>query len=151
MKRKLLLLGLVVIILTVAVSVFFHKKNLDFELVCKVPSKDGIYPDAYVFLHSEQALKEYGFLNERTQKIINKCGSDFNFSKYSYVICYGRPVAQMYHSYKTTCFDDKSAGYAKMNGKNVVFMDYGDSIKNSTPVYIYRLKNDSSLRGFYGI
>jgi hypothetical protein len=135
---------------------FFLKKTyLNFELVCCLPEvkKGEFYPDAYTFFHTKQSIEDYFNLTDETREIKNSLpdSTSFDFDKYSYCIFYGKGVSNMYYSYKKTFFDDKSPSYSKAKrfGLNCVFIDY--SLNSNNGIYIYRVENNKTLRGFDGI
>ncbi|TPD73741.1 hypothetical protein [Flavobacterium microcysteis] len=149
---KKIILFLILIFAGISVTYFFFYKNyLQPELICEIPDPDNTFrPDGYEFFHSKNEIDRYLELNQTTKSYknyINK--TDFNFNNFSYFIVYGREVKNIYYSYKSTFFDDKSESYARPNGKIPVFINYkNEGSRNG--VFIYRIERDDRLRGFYG-
>jgi len=156
MNKKMILIALVVLICIITLSfIFFKKSFVDFELVCSLnESKTEYRPDAYRFFHSQQELTDFFEMNNNTKQIQEQLPDDivFDFDKYSYCIVYGNKINVMYHSFKTTFFDDLSPSYAscRKDGKKCVFIKYEDNMKIGN-TYIYRINHDRDLRGFDGI
>lgn len=148
MKKRFALIGFV--LFSCLVFVFYHKNYLDYKLVYEgFNLKENFEPNAYEFFHSKEEIISFFKRNKETRKIENNCGNiKFDFENYSYCIFFGGRVKQMYYSYKTTLCNDISPSYARPSGKKVVFVEYEGNKKNT--VFIYRIKKDNSLRGFYG-
>lgn len=151
MKKIILLLSL--IIAGISVSYFFlHKNYIKSELICEIPNTSNVFhPDAYEFFHSKNEIDRFLELNQTTKSYknyINK--TEFDFNDFSYFIVYGREVKEIYYSYKSTFFDDQSPTYARPGGKIPVFINYKNK-GSRNGVFIYRIKRDKRLRGFYGI
>ncbi|WP_129582942.1 hypothetical protein [Flavobacterium cyanobacteriorum] len=148
MKPKRVIL-ITFFLLLISLVIFCWKTYIEFSLVCQIPSIKEFRPDGYVFIHSEDDLTNYSFINKQTNFIKKHCENVFDFSQYSYVIIYGRKPQVMYYSYKNSFFEDTSEPYAKYNDKTVVFIHYEDKPKE-TGTFIYKIKKNSKLRGFYG-
>ena len=109
------------------------------------------YPNGYEFFHSKKELDNYVNRNKRTKTLGQKLLTlNFDFDKYSYCVFYGRKVKKLYHSYKSTLLDDLSASYIKYNKKTLVFVEY-EKDDNEKGIFIYKIKKNTKLRGFYGI
>lgn len=147
--KKIYLIVITFFLLFLVLFIFFHKTQLEFELVCTSNNETEFYPNAYEFIHSEKAFKSYIATNSNTRQFGKQCNQELNFSKYSYVIVYGRKPKLMYYSYKSTWFDDISPSYAPHWGRKVVFIEYEDESKG-IGTFLYRVKKQEELRGFFG-
>lgn len=130
--------------------VFFHKTFLNQEMVFNgVMLNEKFRPNAYEFLHSEKDLSNFINRNDNTKLIGSNLKTvNFDFNNCSYCIVYGCKVKGMYYSYKTTFFDDTSPSYARPKDKKFIAIEYEKNKTNG--VFIYSLKKDKALRGFYG-
>lgn len=151
MKKSFILL-VVIGIFVLLTYLFFHKNYLQFDLFYKIPnSAKDFYPNGYEFFHSKKELDNYVNRNKRTKTLGQKLLTlNFDFDKYSYCVFYGRKVKKLYHSYKSTLLDDLSASYIKYNKKTLVFVEY-EKDDNEKGIFIYKIKKNTKLRGFYGI
>lgn len=149
--RKKTIYIIIIIVFTLLGYLFFNKKYIEYELVCKIPNSDNkFYPDAYEFFHSKENLTRYFNRNDRTKEYGKTCQNiDFDFSKNSYVIVYGKKVKKMFHSYKTSLFNDISPSYSKPQGKTLIIIEYDED--SDEGVFIYRIEKKSKFRGFYGV
>lgn len=148
--KKIYLITIAFCLLLLGIYIFFHKTQLEFELVCTSNNETEFYPDAHRFIHSEKAFKRYINININTHEFGKQCYQPLDFKKYSYVIVYGRKPKSMYYSYKSTWFDDISPSYARPWGSKVVFIEYEDKSKG-IGTFIYRVKRQEELRGFFGV
>lgn len=150
--RKIILVLCSATILMLLVYTFYHKTYINNDLVFQSLNKnEKNYPDAYEFFHSKEEIEHYFYRNKHTKDIKIKCRDIvFDFKNYSYVIFDGHRVKKIFYSYKTTFFDDISPSYAKPKGKKPVFVEYEDD-KSEKGIFIYKVKKDISLRGFYGV
>jgi len=162
--RLNMILGVAAIV--IAAHFFFKKTYLDVELVYELPYMSNGEME-YLFFHSKQSMDDsytpniltipvpagssasYIFLNEMQDKYLLSNNYTFDFGQYSYCIVYGKKVSSMYYSYKTTYFDDRSSPIfsCRKRGKKCVFVTYDPNSVHGT--YIYRVKKDVLLRGFY--
>lgn len=152
MMKLLSIISIVLIFLMFGLYFFYKKNYITFELVCSIPDQTTFRPDAYVFFHSEKELNSFFDYNENTKKykeyLLKTQKDKFNFSKYSYCIFYGKKIASMYYSFKTTLFNDKTPPYQRDN-KIPVFVCYKLS-ENNSYAYIYRIERNINFRGFLG-
>ena len=142
----------VVLLVTVGVAyTFFHKSYISFELVGELPNgSEDFRPLGYEFFHSTQELESYFRRNKRTKQLEkNLSDITFDFTNYSYCIFYGRQVASMSYSYKTTYFDDPTPTYTRPKRKIPVFVTYGEGPGSEKGTFLYRVSKDDRLRGFY--
>lgn len=143
MKIKfLLVLGLIII----GLILFFHKTYLDKNLICKIDDATEFRPDAYVVINSSEKFNDVVFL----VKGLGRCGDNFDFSKSTYVIVFGRKASTMYYSYKTTFFDDISDHYAPKLGSDVLFIDY-EAAPGEKGIFVYEVPKNENLREFFGV
>lgn len=137
---------MILLILISGLVILFHKTYLSFDLVCKVDSEIEFRPDAYVVINSEEKLKDFLFL----RKEVKLCSDSFDLSRFTYIVVYGKQVNIMYHSYKSTYFDDKSASYAPHWNSKVLFIEY-DNKPSEKKMFVYKISKEDKLRGFFGI
>ena len=147
MNKKYLIAA--IIICVIGLVAFFHKTELQFELICSGKGRDAFYPDAYVVIKSEAIKKDFFSTNQETKRLASLCIDKIDVRKYGYVVVYGKKVKRMYYSYKTTFCDDKSASYIKRWGADVIFIEYEDAPAEGS-TFIYRIDKNEKLRGFYG-
>jgi len=149
----LIILGL--IILTIPIHSFYKKNFLEVNRYYKIPNvESNYYPGAYVFFHSNDKLRQFFEMNESTRTYReNSKNINFDFENYSYLIVYGAKIESIYYSFKTTYFNDPSPSYAKAKrfGKKCVFINYDKASEDEKGVYFYRLRKDTTLRGFDGL
>ncbi len=150
MKRTMIY-SIIIILFTVFIYIFFHKKYVKCELLLNIPHSDEeFYPNAYEFFHSKEDMERYFHRNDRTRKYEKECEKiEFDFDKNTYVFVYGKKIKNMFYSYKTSFFNDTSPSYSKPKNKTLIFIDYEDN--NDKGVFIYKLDKNPNLRGFYGI
>lgn len=131
---------------------FFSRNSINYELLAKISKSDKeFYPNAYEFFHSKESIERYFNRNDNTRKYLKEIQNiDFDFKKYSYLIIYGRKIKKLYHSYKTSYFNDLSPSYSRPMNKKLIFIEYEDNNLDNG-VFIYRVDKNSSLRGFYGV
>lgn len=147
--KKIYLIAIAFSLLLLGLFIFFHKTQLEFELVCTSNRETKFYPDAYTFIHSEEAFENYTGLNVDTHEFGKQCNQPLDFTKYSYLIVYGQKPKLMYYSYKSTWFDDKSPSYSPHWGSKVVFIEYEEKSKG-VGTFLYKVNKQKELRGFFG-
>lgn len=150
--KKIIIFLVSATILMLLVYTFYHKNYIQYDLVFKSLNKnEKFYPGAYEFFHSKEDIHSYFNRTTETKGYgIKSRNIVFDFENYSYVIFYGRRVKNMYYSYKTTFFDDISPSYARPKNKIIVFVEY-ENDKSEKGIFIYKVKKDIRLRGFYGL
>ena len=151
------------IISSIGGYLFLKKVYLDFEEVCELSNirTREFRPFAYVFFHSQKEIDDflrnnYSDLAPNTKKVKSCILSKINldFVNYSYCIFYGRKVENMYHSFKTTYFDDLTPSYVKRHRSDIkcVFVTYSNKeLNNSNGIFLYKVKKDKRLSGFKGL
>ena len=114
-------------------------------------TKTPFYPDAYKLINTkEELLSNIKLINnvikEESVIDINK----LDFYNHTYLLVFGAPIKNMYYSFKTTLFDDKSPSYAKAirHNKKCVFINYNVPTGYT---YLYEIAKDETLTGFCGI
>lgn len=149
--KKIALLLIVILALTVALYLFYKKSYIQHELAFNIPnSNEEFRPQAYLFIHSKDELNGYYQTNTNTKELqAQLTNATFNFDKYSYCIFYGKRVKTMEISKKQSIFDDPTPSYARTKGKIPVFVKYDDTNSSDKGIYIYQVQNDNRLRGFY--
>lgn len=150
--KKTIVYSVLILISIILVYIFFHKSSINYELLIKIPKSDKeFYPNAYEFFHSKESIEKYFNRNNKTKEYQKEVQDiDFDFKKHSYLIVYGKKIKNLYHSYKTSYFNDLSPSYSKPRNKTLIFVEYEEN-NSDTGVFIYIVDKDSNLRGFYGI
>jgi hypothetical protein len=144
MKKLILIL----MILSLGVYNFFKEKVLPIELATVLPNSDTTFrPLAYDFVHDQKYWNNYFEMNLQPRGEQIPSNMLFDFSKFSYIIVYGRQLSQMTHSIKSTYFDDPSPSYgsARRRGLICVFAEYNTDMNAPKGVFIYRTPQNPLL------
>lgn len=147
---KSFIFGFIIVLILAYLS--FKKHYISYSACYKLTSvSTPFYPDAYRFIntiHEFDVVFKSMDTTYNLETFFDSCDIDLN--SYTYLIVVGAPIKEMYYSYVTTVFADKSPDYAKAIRKNkkCVFIDYYPPTGH---VYIYRIKQDLSLSGFDGL
>ena len=152
-KDRMLYMKLCFVVIVFGLSfIICNKHYIKYSACYKLPiPKTPFYPDAYKFANTkEEFLSNVKLINNaiKVEAIIDTNKLDFNHHTYLFV--FGASIKNMYYSFKTTLFDDKSPSYAKAirHKKKCVFINYNIPTGYT---YLYEIKKDETLTGFNGI
>lgn len=132
-------------IILVALFVVYPRHYVSYSACYELPYKSDFYPLAYKFINTKH---EFEFLIRFHDKQIdiNDFFKTYNIDlkKHTYLWVYGAPIKVMFHSIKTTLFDDPSPCYcsARRYRQKYVLINYGSQ---TGLLYIYELDKDESL------
>lgn len=148
-KRTIVIFLVAALLIAGSACIFWRKHPVRYQACYRIPGAETtFYPDAYRFLNSEEELLQSIGLIGLDTTYFSRLGLDFE--RHTYILVFGAPIREMYHSLKTTLFDDKSPGYASARryGKRCVFIDYD---RPDNGLYLYEIDKSPNLTGFNGL
>ncbi|WP_153800604.1 hypothetical protein [Foetidibacter luteolus] len=94
LRIKFVLPMMFLIFVIIGLYLFYKKNAIEYELIGYLPNtRDGFFPNAYVFFHSNEELEQFTKLTTESKIIGDKFDDlELNFNQYSYCVFLGKEL-----------------------------------------------------------